>query len=209
METIKSVSTNPPFEGTFSAHFPARGWKRKGSPGENPSSFPLISPQGDGNKNRLASTSALPCKGNFSAHFPARGWKRKGLHPHEVQFLFRSFPRKGMETINKVCSPYKTTFFYFSAHFPARGWKQNTQPERSRVRYSFPLISPQGDGNNTIPNFLQGKWIPLFRSFPRKGMETAHRTVRRRSVALLFRSFPRKRMETTQVRKSDRLLACK
>ena len=62
----------------FFNHFPARGWKLR----------------------YARQVRAKLLFSNFFNHFPARGWKRfEAVFPsNEGDYLFQSFPRKGMET---------------------------------------------------------------------------------------------------------------
>ena len=138
------------------------------------SPFPIISPQGDGNIEALIS-QGLVDRVCFSDHFPARGWKRsKFVTVMFLLLLFRSFPRKGMETtmgetMSAANATIPTSFPIispqgdgnptvlachcgtrrqpFSDHFPARGWKHSAQSFVLTLPFSFPIISPQGDGN--------------------------------------------------------------
>ena len=126
METITAAATSRFLIGSFSDHFPARGWKLMSSAKSTKFSlgkpFPIISPQGDGNEMRLVKL--------------------------ETKRLFRSFPRKGMETLWTTTFPL-LLMTCFSDHFPARGWKPSMCSEWDSAS-TFPIISPQGDGNTAF-----------------------------------------------------------
>ena len=138
---------------------------------------------------------------HFSDHFPARGWKRRFSlwRRSNVPGLFRSFPRKGMETTcpcniliavhsasfpiispqgDGNCRPVRTLygrsrFHPFSDHFPARGWKQHQYLHKGDDRGSFSDHFPARGWKRHLPDSGSARGTyPLFRSFPRKGMET-------------------------------------
>ena len=139
----------------FSDHFPARGWKHlavldTSYPERRFSDhFPAR-----GWKPRAARRSAHPLA-LFSDHFPARGWKLS-FNWRRVQLLrlFRSFPRKGMETQYAYHSrPSAHTLRLFRS-FPRKGMETlSIEVEKLFCRPTFPLISPQGDGNTYISGF--------------------------------------------------------
>ena len=109
-------------------------------------SFPIISPQGDGNRAFAADTSLTLA---FSDHFPARGWK----------------PNPG-SLLKATCA---TSFPIISPQGDGNHILCQSPSRRSAA--AFPIISPQGDGNsNTVA--VGASTCTLFRSFPRKGMET-------------------------------------
>ena len=201
METLQPFrGWTPPSRSRFSAHFPARGWKLLNFPAKFgkklSTTFPLISPQGDGNQNthfpRIQfSYSSFPLispqgDGN-EVSLTARSWEeilfrsfpRKGMETttswldisgERNSVLFRSFPRKGMET----CGPQppgrlKPPNLFRS--FPRKGMETKDSRDATQGVYPFPLISPQGDGN-PMYSFTSSAISWLFRSFPRKGMET-------------------------------------
>ena len=133
METSKFPSTKARSK-FFSDHFPARGWK------------PCT--------GMFTSAGREPLLRTFSDHFPARGWKREGSDFMESLMrviLFRSFPRKGMETIVSVRAAKGANPGSFSDHFPARGWKLLHRYSPLQTLLAFPIISPQGDGNLEVP----------------------------------------------------------
>ena len=63
--------------------------------------------------------------------------------------LFLSFPRKGTETLLVLVLGFGLGFTVFSYLFPARGRKRTLRAETlgSSHYRSFPIFSPQGDGN--------------------------------------------------------------
>ena len=164
------------------------------SPGTTKSeTFPIISPQGDGNVT-LDDREVSRCVCIFSDHFPARGWKPSILEDLTgFNQLFRSFPRKGMET-SGFPSPDASVAALLFRSFPRKGMETPRAEAPSPLSQTFPIISPQGDGNCPLLRFgdtfsptfpiisPQGDGnktfdfignLKLFRSFPRKGMETS------------------------------------
>ena len=87
---------------------------------------------------------------DFLNHFPARGWKQQRVERASlgVVQLFKSFPRKGMETrMSSLKAPRTQTLF---KSFPRKGMETCDS-----------LLSARRER------------LQLFKSFPRKGMETA------------------------------------
>ena len=86
-------------------------------------SFPIFSPQGDG--NHLRGIRLHPCfRGGLFLSFPRKGTEttKKDVKDSHCCRLFLSFPRKGTETPFRVksCGDRR---FVFSYLFPARGRK--------------------------------------------------------------------------------------
>ena len=113
--------------------------------------FSIISPQGDGNSGGSEHDFVLELQFLFQS-FPRKGmetsWVFLFLIPSK---LFQSFPRKGMETVC-VGGLVSTPISHFFNHFPARGWKPFDYLERAFQveRPPFSIISPQGDGNSGL-----------------------------------------------------------
>ena len=108
-------------------------------------SFLIISPQGDGNE-KAPSRDTISVSLFFSAHFPERGWKRKKRKFSNCWIpsqLFRSFPRKGMET-----------FLFYLRHHTIK---------------AFPLISPKGDGNASASSTSASRASSFSAHFPARG----------------------------------------
>ena len=111
-------------------------------------SFPIFSPQGDGN----TSSSELKSQRSqvFSYLFPARG-RKQGPPPLPLDCigsLFLSFPRKGTETKVNQPSYFTTAVVVLFLSFPRKGTE------------------------TLLGVALLGRLPSLFLSFPRKGTET-------------------------------------
>ena len=107
-------------------------------------SFPIFSPQGDG--NHFEGFYKYILYNVFSYLFPARGRKHgKSLGPPpRGKCLFLSFPRKGTET-------------------------SSARRINPRSALSFPIFSPQGDGN-TLEHSRDGCFMTVFSYlFPARG----------------------------------------
>ncbi len=219
-------------------------------------SFPIFSPQGDGNLCRKPLHYPLLRRSFpiFSPQGDGNGYTLTVEDFVEWGRLFLSFPRKGTETGAMGTSPWSAISCVFSYLFPARGRKPELGayppsssmvvfsylfPARGRKlvytfrtptlalqpllglflsfprkgtetvhlltagatleRLSFPIFSPQGDGNKRLYNNLHIiEKKGLFLSFPRKGTETRcwHTSSRAQTSRRLFLSFPRKGTET-------------
>ena len=186
METVALFGATVPHVRYFSDHFPARGWKRDNLAQKtmHRNAFPIISPQGDGNNcGSCKSTCKVP--GNFSDHFPARGWKQK-LHLEHFDILFRSFPRKGMETKGAKDSSSAIAFSSFSDHFPARGWKPSDEGLDYRKTSSFSDHFPARGWKHLHQQPIHQQLVNLFRSFPRKGMETGYTFILKDFLGVFF-----------------------
>ncbi|KPQ38056.1 MAG: hypothetical protein HLUCCO16_14220 [Phormidium sp. OSCR] len=157
------MSTSTSASIVFSYLFPARG--RKLNPGAAHrshiplKSFPIFSPQGDGNLRSCFFSSNRNLH-VFSYLFPARGRKLACCRPTtQAAFkrLFLSFPRKGTETpvLFRVFVTVREVFSYL---FPARGRKPGAAAQQtvSVKELSFPIFSPQGDGNISLQFNLAG-----------------------------------------------------
>ncbi|KPQ40568.1 MAG: hypothetical protein HLUCCO16_01855 [Phormidium sp. OSCR] len=214
--------------------FPARGRKHTRSTGLVVNlrywSFPIFSPQGDGNLVR-PSDSMRDFYAVFPYLFPARGRKPPQADP-PLLWTFRlslSFPRKGTETHpdyeddswGEVEEVFPYLFpargrkprqggnpFCFKSHclslsFPRKGTETSSLSLNKVVKIlmSFPIFSPQGDGNKTfgLYPFLMKSWS-LSLSFPRKGTETTPLSISLipSASSCLSLSFPRKGTETAQ-----------
>ena len=160
-------------------------------------SFSNISPKGDGNVCGLY--RVYETQRNFFKHFPERGWKRsfpkaaltasgtfsnispKGDGNHcmvhwaiALLYLFQTFPRKGMETEDRINPPVN-------------------YPE------TFSNISPKGDGNFSGGAKLEHEHLLFFfKHFPERGWKRVVSTSTAVSSSL-FQTFPRKGMETSWV----------
>ncbi|KPQ40566.1 MAG: hypothetical protein HLUCCO16_01650 [Phormidium sp. OSCR] len=140
--------------GVFPYLFPARGrklWARIWGVPTPLESFPIFSPQGDGNE--------VQCE-----HYER----------DVVYSLSLSFPRKGTETLHQSTHLTGNREQVFPYLFPARGRKQSSASIcTSQTWKSFPIFSPQGDGNLVL-QFRDHVFntVRLSLSFPRKGTET-------------------------------------
>ena len=111
------------------------------------STFPLISPQGDGNAILLrTSCSGI---GAFPLISP-QGDGNNSISTEGDSATGKPFPLISPQGDgNSVHTTYSSSSASFSAHFPARGWKLHrglcSFPKAALT--AFPLISPQGDGN--------------------------------------------------------------
>ena len=118
-------------------NFPARGRKRDRLSRYSASKFsfwPLISPQGDGNtsKDRTMQYAFIV----LALNFPARGRKRYDLLTNELSqaVLALNFPARGRKPLEEHHVPIYVPI---------------------SIRLFWPLISPQGDGNDGMMNLLR------------------------------------------------------
>ena len=138
----------------------------------------------------------------FLNHFPARGWKRfrSSSASCSSRVFLNHFPARGWKRqISIIC--LRESFFL--NHFPARGWKrERTVWGRLRRPVTFLNHFP-ARGWKPWDDVIHIGWL-LFKSFPRKGMETSMLDfVERSTSVLLFKSFPRKGMETRNFQLSE------
>ena len=141
-----------------------------------PGTFPIISPQGDG--NHANQIHRLPMKtNNFSDHFPARGWKQF-LAKRSVPPVFQAFPIISPQGDGNDIFSYIKKSMSGEAPFPIISPQGDGNKiyciKQSPFRAAFPIISPQGDGNKQFGIVSNAGMYKLFRSFPRKGMETPY-----------------------------------
>ncbi|GEM_PF-1281257 len=211
--------------------FPARG--RKPIVGYQhwgylcPLSFPIYSPQGDGNYVLSRTYIIFLAPTVISYLFPARGRKLgfKVRRRFDLSFChghFLSIPRKGTET--GVRSGRLENYPVISYLFPARGRKRNFSSSGSSLKRhflsiprkgtetrivllhdssfkarSFPIYSPQRDGNHLLS--IAERQIPNVISylFPARGRkQRCPVSVSNRNRGH-FLSIPRKGTETYQV----------
>ena len=132
------------------------------------SSFPSISPQGDGNSQQLYIAMTYP---SFPKHFPARGRKLNNHSYLNPTTIFPNyFPVRGRKLpstwIIIILTPSN-----FPNHFPARGRKSLIVNNYAAPYTTFPTISPQGDGNNTQlgANFRLFIAVSFPNHFPTRG----------------------------------------
>ena len=131
-------------------NFPARGRKHSESESDVPEEqafWPLISPQGDGN---FENSDPSRAEGLFWPLISPQGDGNQSFLIAEKLFTFvlaLNFPARGRKH-----PPLYFRIPYFpvlALNFPARGRKQRGgQPLWRRKRSFWPLISPQGDGND-------------------------------------------------------------
>ena len=139
----------------FFNHFPARGWKPRGSQSLRIPQLRGILFQSFPRKGMETEWSKIECPWcylYFFNHFPARGWKHRTLQSPWLlcRNLFQSFPRKGMETGYNVFLHIPTVKMLFQS-FPRKGMEtvEIGTREVRRGDSTFSIISPQGDGNQT------------------------------------------------------------
>ena len=139
--------------------------------------WPLISPQGDG--NGFPCDRASDCHGHVLAlNFPARGRKRylPALSPSQEGVLALNFPARGRK---RICLGGRASAVggVLALNFPARGRKRLPWGLATFLYLKFwPLISPQGDGNQAQSGFDGSQSLVLALNFPARGRKPeAHR----------------------------------
>ena len=134
-------------------------------------SFPIFSPQGDGNLVKLVAVKPI-LDSVFSYLFPARGRKHFLLsHPNSSTSLFLSFPRKGTETA-VLGRKHKRLAECLFLSFPRKGTETCiVGGSRAMMRFlSFPIFSPQGDGNGKLEALELSNLVVVFSYlFPARG----------------------------------------
>ncbi|KPQ40563.1 MAG: hypothetical protein HLUCCO16_01470 [Phormidium sp. OSCR] len=113
----------------------------------------------------------------FPYLFPARGRKRYPGTQNPLSKTYRVFPylfpARGRKpfVFCHIFSP--VCLIVFPYLFPARGRKQLISKAGIYPGvWSFPIFSPQGDGNPFFMSFRTRRLSGLSLSFPRKGTET-------------------------------------
>ena len=110
----------------------------------------------------------------FSAHFPARGWKLWNAASAKAYCDKKAFPLISPQGDGNFLR--RPTSISLTPSFPLISPQGDGNEADTRFFthpfYSFPLISPQGDGNLKLLQITVRCLGNLFRSFPRKGMET-------------------------------------
>ncbi|KPQ40564.1 MAG: hypothetical protein HLUCCO16_01540 [Phormidium sp. OSCR] len=135
-------------------------------PGFDFLSFPIFSPQGDGNKWRTIHTADKAAKGSLSL----------------------SFPRKGTETRVITLYGFEVTLIVFPYLFPARGRKHPGQAVEPAGVIVFPYLFPARGRKHFLFGCVEEIiLVRLSLSFPRKGTETP---IRVNGLQTISPSFP-------------------